>query len=283
MIKIEFQNLILKGDSEKAFRDPACFYHNGVYHLFYTLSRKKNGYMYNRVAKSESRDLKNWSEPEFLTKEDNLLNFCSPGNILKVNDEFIMCVSSYPMPLPFEEVCAANDNARLFIMRSRDLKTWSEPEKIHISGEMSKGKRKIDPFIIEDKDISGKYHLFFKLDGKINRAVSNGDLFNWEYVSDVIEGENPCIVVENDKYMMFYSPTHGIEKLESDDLCSWKEKGKVNFDDETLEWATGRITAGFMMNMHHDGKKALFFHSSVLGAFPETHGDASIGLIKYDI
>ena len=282
MIKIEFQNLILKGDSKKAFRDPACIYHNGVYHLFYTLSSKKDGYMYNRIAKSESVDFEKWSEPVFLTKEDNLWNFCSPGNILKVGDEFIMCVSSYPMPLPFEEVCAADDTARLFIMRSKDLKTWSEPEKIHIGGELSKGKRKIDPFILPDKDENGKYHLFFKQDGKINRAISKSDILNWEYVSDVIDGENPCIVVEDNKYLMFYSPSNGVKTLVSEDLVSWDEKGKIHFDDEILKWASGRITAGFMMDTPHDGGKALFFHGSVSGVFPETHGDASIGVIKYE-
>ena len=162
------------------------------------------------------------------------------------------------------------------------VKTWSEPEKIHIGGELSKGKRKIDPFILPDKDENGKYHLFFKQDGKINRAISKSDILNWEYVSDVIDGENPCIVVEDNKYLMFYSPSNGVKTLVSEDLVSWDEKGKIHFDDEILKWASGRITAGFMMDTPHDGGKALFFHGSVSGVFPETHGDASIGVIKYE-
>ena len=42
--------VLFKGSEEIAYRDPACCFFEGKYHLFFTLSIKKEGYMYNHVA-----------------------------------------------------------------------------------------------------------------------------------------------------------------------------------------------------------------------------------------
>ena len=35
--------VIFKGSENIAYRDPACYYYNGEYHLFFTFSEKENG------------------------------------------------------------------------------------------------------------------------------------------------------------------------------------------------------------------------------------------------
>lgn len=79
--------IIFKGNETEAFRDPTCYFHNGRYHLFFTKSLKENGYMYNMVARSSSKDLINWTTPETITQKDNSLNYCSPGSIIPYKDE----------------------------------------------------------------------------------------------------------------------------------------------------------------------------------------------------
>jgi sucrose-6-phosphate hydrolase SacC (GH32 family) len=93
--------LIFQGSSTLAYRDPTCILADGVYHLFFTVSKKENGYMYNFVAHSESRDLLHFTEPRILTEQDNTKNFCSPGNVIRVDGEYWICVTSYPLPRRF--------------------------------------------------------------------------------------------------------------------------------------------------------------------------------------
>lgn len=55
--------IIFRGDDKFAYRDPTCYYFGGLYHLFFTVSEKDGGYMYNRVGHSVSEDLLHFSEP----------------------------------------------------------------------------------------------------------------------------------------------------------------------------------------------------------------------------
>ena len=82
--------IIFEGNQTFAYRDPACFRCNGVYYLFFTVSEKDNGYMYNRIAVSQSDDLTHWSQPRMLTPKDLTLNFCSPGNIIEHRGEYVL-------------------------------------------------------------------------------------------------------------------------------------------------------------------------------------------------
>ena len=54
--------IIFEGNEKIAYRDPACYCYGGEYHLFFTVSEKENGYMFNYVAHSVSSDLKSFSE-----------------------------------------------------------------------------------------------------------------------------------------------------------------------------------------------------------------------------
>ena len=121
--------IIFCGDEKYAYRDPTCYFHDGVYHLFFTISEKDSGYMYNMVAHSTSMDLKSFTAPEVITERDNIKNFCSPGNVIPFDGEFLICVTSYPMPRPFAECCCADETARLFFIKTKDFVNFSEPDR----------------------------------------------------------------------------------------------------------------------------------------------------------
>ena len=86
-------SIIFSGDERFAYRDPACYYFDGKYRLFFTVSEKDGGFMYNRVGYSVSEDLVDWSEPVMLTERDKGLNFCSPGCVTEHNGEYILSVT----------------------------------------------------------------------------------------------------------------------------------------------------------------------------------------------
>ena len=45
---------------------------------------------------SESADFINWTPPKILTEKNTAKNYSSPGNVIKHNDEYYLCVQSYP-------------------------------------------------------------------------------------------------------------------------------------------------------------------------------------------
>jgi hypothetical protein len=67
--------VIFHGDATTAYRDPAAVYHNGVFHLFFTLvETEAGGKVFSYTAKSTSRDLVQWTLPQKLTPRDQRLN-----------------------------------------------------------------------------------------------------------------------------------------------------------------------------------------------------------------
>ena len=80
--------IIFEGNDRYAYRDPACCMVDGVYYLFFTVSEKQEGYMYNYLGMSKSTDLKQWTEPRILTEKNLKTNFTSPGNIIKKGEEY---------------------------------------------------------------------------------------------------------------------------------------------------------------------------------------------------
>ena len=60
--------IILKGDENQAFRDPAVIYHDGLFRIFYTYWLKApDQKRYSYVATSRSRDLIHFTKPRILT------------------------------------------------------------------------------------------------------------------------------------------------------------------------------------------------------------------------
>ena len=145
--------VIFQGNEKIAYRDPACYYYNGKYHLFFTVSEKENGYMFNRVAYSMTEDMEHFTEPVYITEKDNTKNFCSPGNVIKHDDEYLLCVTSYPMPYPFAQKPSADDTARLFFIKTKNFLSFSAPERIYPKGENNENEgRMIDPFVFRYQD-----------------------------------------------------------------------------------------------------------------------------------
>ena len=272
--------ILLKGNETLAYRDPTCIFVDGTYHLFFTVSKKENGYMYNFVGHSASKDLKTFSEVTILTEKDPRKNFCSPGNVLRVGEYYRIFICSYPMPKPWTEMSYADESARLFFIETTDFVTFSSPKKIYAKGlDCADEGRMIDPFVLEDQNQKGRYLLFFKQNGV---SVSESyDLHNWRYLGSADGGENACVLVEDGTYLLLHSPHNGIGLKKSDDLSVWQDCGTVLPKESNEEWANGRLTAAFAMKNEDPTipyRYIVFFHGSKKDAHPETHGAASLAM-----
>lgn len=278
--------IIFKGNERFAYRDPACFYYGGKYRLFFTVSEKDGGYMYNRVGYSESADLRDWSEPRLITVRDKALNFCSPGNILEHDGEYLLCVTSYPMDFPYSERDHADETARLFFIKTSDFQGFTEPKRIYPKGkECADEGRMIDPYLLSDRDGGGRYLLFYKQNGV---SVSESyDLESWKYLGHTEGGENACVLLRDGKYFLIHSPKNGIGFKEAETPGEWRDLGVTTLSQDEWAWASGRLTAGFAMEIPDEDavnrhKYALFFHGSRKESIPETHGDASLAVMFTD-
>lgn len=280
--------ILFKGDSVTAYRDPAVLYHNNTFYLFFTLIEvEKDGKVFSYTALSTSRNLRKWSNPQKITPRNQKLDYCSPGNVIRYKDEWILCLQTYPRPdlYIFQPVRYGDASARIFIMRSKDLLNWTTPEILMVKGRdipVDEMGRMIDPYIIEDKDEDGKYWCFYK-----QRGVSisySYDLVNWTFSGFTESGENSCVLIENNEYILFHSPSNGIGIKKSNDLKTWETWGNlITLGQAGWNWAKGRITAGTVINLNNIKgieRYLMFFHGS--GPLRESEGDfdknASLGI-----
>ena len=283
--------VIFKGDETTAYRDPAVLFYENEFYLFFTLVRTEEGKIYSYTALSHSADLKNWSPAKIITPRDQSLDFCSPGNIIRYNGEWIICLQTYPRPdyTADQKPRYGTANARLYIMRSKDLENWSTPEIMKVKGsdkEIADMGRMIDPYLLEDKDEKGKWWCFYKQNG-VSMSYSY-DLFNWTFFGYTESGENVCVLNEDNEYILIHSPSNGIAIKRSSDLKNWNDWGKlITLGQNEWDWARGRITAGTVINLKENekiGKYIMFFHGS--GPKTEQEGDfdrnASIGIAWSD-
>lgn len=280
--------VIFKGDSVTAYRDPAVLYHNKTFYLFFTLiETEKDGKVFCYTASSRSRDLKKWTSPVKITPRDQELNFGSPGNVIRFRDEWILCLQTYPRPdhYNYQPVRYGDATARIFIMRSKDIVNWSNPEILKVKGNdipVDEMGRMIDAFLVEDNKEKGKYWCFYKQRG-VSMSYSY-DLVNWTFFGFTESGENVCVLTENDEYILFHSPSNGIGIKKSVDLKNWTTLGDlITLGQDTWLWAKGRITAGTVVNLKNVkgiGNYLMFFHGS--GPLKESEGDfdknASLGI-----
>ncbi len=284
--------VLLRGDATHAYRDPAVCYHDGEFHLFFTYNPPPDadGRVYWYTAVSRSRDLARWTEPRLLTPKDQTRNYSSPGNVIRFGDEWVLCLQTYPIPgvRQSDPVRFGDATARLFIMRSRNLETWSAPELLQVKGPnvpVEAMGRMIDPYLIEDASEPGKWWCFFKQNGA-SRSWSR-DLKTWQYEGRFPAGENACVVRDGDDYVLFHSPSNGVGIKRSKDLSDWRDEGLLTLGQSDWAWAqNGRLTAGFVLDLRRDpavGKALMFFHAS---AYPEKSGGfwahCSIGLAWSD-
>lgn len=283
--------IVFKGDDKTAYRDPAVLYHDNKLYLFFTLIRTEAGKVYSYTAMSHSSDLKNWSQVKIITPRDQSLDFCSPGNVVRYHNEWIICLQTYPRPdyTVAQMPRFGTGDARLYLMRSKDLENWSTPEMMKVKGpEVSFAKmgRMIDPYLLEDKTEKGKWWCFYKQNG-VSMSYSY-DLKKWTFFSYTESGENACVLYENKEYILFHSPKNGIAIKRSSDLKNWKDWGKlITLGQDHWDWAKGRITAGAVLDLSGNkkfGKYVMFFHGS--GPLTEEKGDfdknASLGIAWSD-
>ena len=286
LTKIE-SPIILRGDQSTAYRDPAILYHNHVFHLFYSLVEiEDDGHIFSYTAISTSSDLLHWTSPRKLTPRDQLLNFSSPGNVIRFQQEWLLCLQTYPRPgYTVDQIPRYGDQtSRIFIMRSIDLVNWSKPEILLVKGSQVHEEemgRMIDPYLVQDKDQSELWWCFYKQNGV--SLSSSADLENRTYRGNYPCGENVCVLVEENQYILFHSPSNGIRIKRSTDLMNWHDWGQlVTLGQKDWSWARGRISAGTVVDLRRllgVEKYLMFYH----GSGPETekmHFDnhASIGI-----
>ncbi len=280
--------VILKGDIKNAYRDPAVLYDKGRMYLFFTIVKtEEDNKVYSYTAMSSTKDLITWTPVKILTPKDQSLDYSSPGNVVRYKDEWVMCLQTYPRPgyTANEMPRFGTGDARLYLMRSKDLVHWSLPELMKVKGPetaIDAMGRMIDPYLLEDKNERGKWWCFYKQNG-VSMSYSY-DLINWTYTGHTESGENTCVLVENNEYILFHSLKNGIAIKHSPDLIAWKDSGNlITLGQKEWAWAKGRVTAGFVLNLTKEknfGRYVLFFHGS--GPLTEEQGDfdknASIGI-----
>jgi hypothetical protein len=114
------------------------------------------------------------------------------------------------------------------------------------------------------------------------------DLKTWTYAGPTAAGENACVVVNGDEYVLFHSPANGIGVKRSKNLRDWRDEGLLTPGQDRWPWAQGPLTAEFVLDLRRKpavGKALMFFHGS---RFPENDprggfdNFASIGLAWSD-
>jgi hypothetical protein len=288
--KVDFSRLtspiIFRGDHKYGFRDPAAVYHEGIFHLYFTLSEiAADGGYYNMTACSRSCDLVHWTFPEIMTPRDRDLNFSSPGNIIRFDGRWIICLQTYPTPNL--ETFGTGDS-RIWIMRSDDLKNWSEPELLRVKGDVPREDmgRMIDPYLLADAQEEGRWWCFYKQNG-VSMSYSY-DLKNWTYVGRARAGENVTVIRQGDEYLMFHCPSNGIGVKRSKDPKSWgADTQLLTLGQSQWPWAQGRLTAATVIDLTEEEsvrRYIMFFHGSSKEGLKahRAHGRASLAIAWSD-
>ena len=277
--------VLLRGNASIAYRDPAAHYHRGLFRVFHTQVHRVDGRYYLYTAVTTSRDLVHWSEPRILTPQDQRLNYSSPGNVVRWQDRWLLCLQTYPTP---ENQPYGDRSARLFAMRSDDLEQWDEPRLLRVKGPdvpVAEMGRMIDPYLVRDKDDPDCWWCFYKQNGvSMSYTV---DMEHWTYVGRADAGENVCVLVEGDEYVLIHAPQNGVGFKRSPDLVQWRDCGTTTLGQDGWPWAQGRLTAAHVLDLCHQpdvGRYVMFFHgSSPEGvAIRETHGHSSLALAWSD-
>ena len=297
--------VILQGDSRLAYRDPALHYHDGIFRIFVSITTlKRDGTYAFVIVAIQSRDLIKWTAPKVVTPQDSSHNFTAMGNIVRFDDRWVACLSSYPVPPE-----GKTEDARALTMESGDLLHWSEPVPLLLKGPnvpVENLGRIIDPYIFKDREDPTKWWCVYKQGGIViqrPKGLSFGgnefpassmlfssmhfsfssDLKNWSYLGNFDGEENYCVLIDGDEYVLVFSPANGIGFKRSTDLVNWREVSLVTLGQRHWPWAQGRISAGHILDLRDEpgiAKFLMVFHGcSVEGKLASSiHGRASLGL-----
>ncbi len=291
MPKLDFSRIpfpTLDRGRMEAVRDPALVYADGRFLCFHTTAVPQAGAYRLSLDLTESEDLCAWTPGRRLA--DSPQNFSSPGNVIRVGEEWVLCVQSYPVD-PGQ--LWGNETCRLWTMRSRNLRDWTAPQPLHPAGcqtAWSGSPRQIDPYLVAH---DGRYYCFYKSAGQLGALVSE-DFRTWRealperpvlgraQTPDGSTAENPCIVWADDCYVMFFSPCRpgrGIGTAVSDDLLDWREFAYL--DLPALPWAPGGPTAAMVLDLRAShGRWLMGFHGE--RETPQNGHDAAIGFFWSD-
>lgn len=273
--------ILFRGDRVTAYRDPTAVYYQGTFHLFFTLVETEPDGTYWYTAISKSHDLQHWTPPRRLTPRDRNKNFSRPGGVIRFRNEWILCLQSYPTP---KGEVFGNSSSRLWIMRSKDLETWSEPEILLVKGpyvHVEDMGRTTVPYLFRDRNDPGKWWCFYKQNG-VSMSWSR-DLKTWTYEGRTEAGENGCVLVDRGQYVLFHSPDNGIGIMRSGDLKNWSDVDLLTLGQKDWSWAAGRLSGGFVLDLRHNPRfrrALLFFQGDSLEGqrMHLAHGHASIGI-----
>lgn len=265
-----------------AARDPALVYDGERLRCCYTHAEPSGARYALALEMVETSDLQTWSAPRRLLTSH--LNFSSPGNALRVGDEWVLCLQSYPVDAGG---LYGNESSRLWLMRSRDFSQWSAPVMIHAAGcqaRWSTSRRQIDPYLVPH---GGNYFCFYKTSGQLGVLVSP-DLAHWEEAdperpvlgsADMPDGatvENPCVVAVEGGYAMFFAPCRagrGIGLAYSSDLLRWRDVHYLDFP--ALPWADNGPTAAMVIDLRRDtGHWLMAFHGERAAGQTNAHSAA---------
>ncbi len=279
----QIRNPIIDREPAIFSRDPAIIYHDGVFQLYHSAGTRHFLKYTFYLEVSESRDLVNWSPPRRVI--DSKAGYSSPGNAIEVDNKWVLCVQTYPIPR-FKKY--ASEKARLWLVETDDLDSfrWGKPIPVKPEGttvNWTRSHRQIDPYLVEFDD---KYWCLYKTSGALSLLVSR-DLRNWQEATPnrpilsrkdlpIRAGiENPCVIQHQNRFMMFFAPTRrgrGIGVAISDDLIQWEDVHILDFP--TLSWAPGGPTAPFVLDLRGEtGHWLMAFHGDTAGP----HG-AALGL-----
>lgn len=263
-----------------------------MYHCFYSAVEESGKGFRIYLDRIVSRDLQSWSQPERLLSSP--LGFSSPGNVLPVENGFVLCLQSYPIP---EGETYADGRCRLWLLDSPDLERFGQPRCIAPDGctaRWARTARQIDPYLIRGKDA---FYLLYKTDGCLGLLRSE-DLQHFEEASprrpilspeDTPDGstvENPCVLLLDGVYYLFFSPCRagrGIGLATSRDLLHWE--GVAYLDFPSLPWAPGGPTAPMVLDDRpRSGRWRMFFHGDIEGAHKAALGQAvSEDLLHWEV
>ena len=291
---------ILPCTESVGYRDPAAVFHEGSVYCFYSYVEKgEDGWTYFRLGVSISEDLVHWRGPYLLTEADRRFNYSSPGCVIWVGDEFVMCIQTYPTQNNAPDQVCGDQTSRLYLIRSKDLLHWSEPELMRVHGddvaEADMG-RMIDPYIVRDIHDEGRYLVFYKQHpkGMPHDKTDTGypveymcysstrDLKHFQYEGYVECGENVCVLPWQEGYRIYNSPQNGVACLLTKDFIHYEREAPLIFGQKEWPWAQERLTAGFVLDGRNEpgvGKYLMFFNADAPEHFPFC---ASVGIAWSD-
>ena len=213
-------------------RDPAVYVHDGTAFLFFTHYDFREGKWH--IGLTETQDFRAFSPIRFVSPE----GYASPGNVLRVGDEFVLCYQQY-REFP-HTLCLA---------RSRNLRDWSAPEVVFNTGPdniWNADGRVIDPYLVEWQ---GQFYCYYVGSTRWGKPAGHNyigvagstNLHDWTDLSpeeptigvdfpweEPDGNENNCVLRYDGRWVMLYSASlqrQTIAWATSDDLLHWEKQG----------------------------------------------------------